>query len=119
FRDFKGVEIIFIKKEGIGEKTSTLLPSLEKIVTSMTFPVSMHWGSNDLRFIRPIKWLIAMFGAEIIPFEIPGETTSNKTRGPGFLGRQPTIKKTSTYPKPLLKHLVVLVFITHRRRPTT
>ncbi|MBD4973831.1 glycine--tRNA ligase subunit beta, partial [Xanthomonas citri pv. citri] len=45
FRDIKGVEYIYIKKEVIGEKTSALLPSLEKVVTSMTFPVSMHWGS--------------------------------------------------------------------------
>ncbi|GAB3961098.1 hypothetical protein GCM10027614_83380 [Micromonospora vulcania] len=54
----------------------------------MTFPVSMHWGSNDLRYIRPIKWLIAMFGEEIIPFEITGVSTSNTSRGHRFLGKQ-------------------------------
>ncbi|EDO0828689.1 glycine--tRNA ligase subunit beta [Listeria monocytogenes] len=108
FRDIKGVEYIYIKKEVIGEKTSTLLPSLEKVVTSMTFPVSMHWGSNDLRYIRPIKWLIAMFGEEIIPFVITGVTTSNTSRGHRFLGKSATIKQPSDYPNALLEQFVVV-----------
>ncbi|NVS32542.1 glycine--tRNA ligase subunit beta, partial [Listeria monocytogenes] len=108
FRDIKGVEYIYIKKEVIGEKTSALLPSLEKVVTSMTFPVSMHWGSNDLRYIRPIKWLIAMFGEEIIPFEITGVATSNTSRGHRFLGKSATIKQPSDYPNALLEQFVVV-----------
>ncbi|MBC1817599.1 glycine--tRNA ligase subunit beta [Listeria welshimeri] len=108
FREIKGVEYIYIKKEVIGEKTTALLPSLEKVVTSMAFPVSMHWGSNDLRYIRPIKWLIAMFGEEIIPFEITGVSTSNTSRGHRFLGKTATIKQPSDYPNALLEQFVVV-----------
>ncbi|WP_271002735.1 glycine--tRNA ligase subunit beta [Listeria seeligeri] len=108
FREIKGVEYIYIKKEVIGEKTTALLPALQKVVTSMTFPVSMHWGNNDLRYIRPIKWLIAMFGEEIIPFEITGVTTSNTSRGHRFLGKTATIKQPSDYQNALLEQFVVV-----------
>lgn len=87
FCEIKGVEYIYIKKEVIGEKIMVLFLSLEKVVISMIFLVSMYWGSNDLCYICLIKWFIVMFGEEIILFEIIGVLISNIFCGYCFLGK--------------------------------
>ncbi|WP_088825175.1 glycine--tRNA ligase subunit beta [Listeria goaensis] len=108
FREIKGVEYIYIKKEVKGLKTLDLLSEFQKIVTDMTFPVSMHWADCDLRYIRPIKWLIALFDTEIIPFEVAGVKTGNETRGHRFLGKSAVVKTPSDYEKVLLEQFVVV-----------
>lgn len=107
FQEIKGTEYIYIKKEVKGLETSILLPEFKKIITDMTFPVSMHWSDCDLRYIRPIKWLIALFGTEVIPFEVAGVKTGNETRGHRFLGQKATIHWPVDYEKVLLEQFVV------------
>ncbi|MBC1399285.1 glycine--tRNA ligase subunit beta [Listeria fleischmannii] len=107
FQEIKGTEYIYIKKEVKGLETSILLPEFKKIITDMTFPVSMHWSDCDLRYIRPIKWLIALFGTEVIPFEVAGVKTGNETRGHRFLGQKATIHSPADYEKVLLEQFVV------------
>ncbi|EMG27630.1 glycyl-tRNA ligase subunit beta [Listeria fleischmannii 1991] len=107
FQEIKGTEYIYIKKEVKGLETSILLPEFKKIITDMTFPVSMHWSDCDLRYIRPIKWLIALFGTEVIPFEVAGVKTGNETRGHRFLGQNATIHSPADYEKALLEQFVV------------
>lgn len=67
----------------------------------------MHWGANELRYIRPIKWLIALFGETVIPFEITGVKTGNTTRGHRFLGKEVTISNPADYEMKLLEQFVV------------
>lgn len=107
FQEIKDTEYIYIKKEVKGLETSILLPEFKKIITDMTFPVSMHWSDCDLRYIRPIKWLIALFGTEVIPFEVAGVKTGNETRGHRFLGQKATIHSPADYEKVLLEQFVV------------
>src|SRR5690625_4614511 len=61
---------IFVKKETKGELAKDLLTDFSKVVTSMNFPQTMRWGSESLVFARPIRWLVALYNDEIIPFSI-------------------------------------------------
>ncbi|MBC6307966.1 glycine--tRNA ligase subunit beta [Listeria sp. FSL L7-1582] len=107
FREINGVEYIYLEKEVKGAATIDLLPEMRQIITSMTFPVSMHWAAYDLKYIRPIKWLIALFGDQVIPFEITNVTTGNETRGHRFLGGSVTVTNPAEYEEALLSQFVV------------
>lgn len=69
-----------------GRPVQELLPALlTDIIGSLPFPKNMRWGTLDMRFARPIRWLVALFGGEVIPFSIAEVTSSNYTYGHRFL----------------------------------
>lgn len=71
-----------------GQPVIELLPSLlPDIITSLTFPKNMRWGDLDIRFVRPIRWLVALYGNEVIPFSVAEVESSNITRGHRFLSK--------------------------------
>ena len=59
--------IVEKKGESAAEILKTILPN---IATSLSFPNHMRWGSLDFKFIRPIRFIVALYGEEVIPFEI-------------------------------------------------
>ena len=72
-----------------GAATPTLLPELLKgLVTGLSFPNSMRWGSLDFRFIRPLRWLVALYGGDVVSFEVAGVKSGRTSRGHRFLGRE-------------------------------
>lgn len=86
-----------VKKEGYvyavvhekGAATETLLPELlQGLVTGLSFPNSMRWGSLDFRFIRPLRWLVALYGEEVVPFEVASVRSGRTSRGHRFLGHE-------------------------------
>ncbi|KDN57291.1 glycine--tRNA ligase subunit beta [Exiguobacterium sp. AB2] len=85
FAEEKGVEYVFADRHEAGQATMSLLSGLEHVVRGMTFPKNMKWGTSSLRYMRPIRWMIALFGTERIDFEIEGVKTGNMTRGHRFL----------------------------------
>ena len=69
-----------------GLDTSAVLPEvLRNIILSLHFPKAMRWGNGNMSFVRPIHWIAAIYGTEIIHFEIDGLNSSNMTRGHRFL----------------------------------
>lgn len=69
-----------------GEETKNLLPDLlKRLIVSLHFPKSMRWGSGNLKFVRPIHWILALYSNEIVPLEIDGILSGNITRGHRFL----------------------------------
>ncbi|MGC8784346.1 MAG: glycine--tRNA ligase subunit beta [Armatimonadota bacterium] len=54
-------------------------------IRSLTFPKMMRWGNGNLRFCRPIRWLLALYGGEVVPFELDGIRSGNRSRGHRFL----------------------------------
>ena len=72
----------------IGKPVGELLPNfLTDLIDSLTFPKNMRWANLERRFVRPIRWLLALFGSEVIPFTIAEVSTGNKTRGHRFLSQ--------------------------------
>ncbi|GAA3407509.1 glycine--tRNA ligase subunit beta [Paenibacillus hodogayensis] len=108
FRELGGIEYVYAVKSSQGVETSTLLPeALPALVTSLTFPKNMRWGSYELRYVRPIRWLVALHGAEVVPFEITGVSSGNVTRGHRFLGQETTIGEPSQYAERLKEQHVI------------
>ena len=62
----------------------TLLP---KIICDLSFPNNMRWGNLDFKFIRPLRWIVALFDDEIIPFEVANVTSGRISRGHRFLSK--------------------------------
>lgn len=77
---------IFGRKYEPGRPIREVLPeALQAFVTSLEFSRSMLWGEGDFRFVRPIRWLVALFGDEEIPLSIAGVSASRLSRGHRFL----------------------------------
>ncbi|RKP55229.1 glycine--tRNA ligase subunit beta [Cohnella endophytica] len=108
-REVANIEYIFATKSSIGVETASLLSeALPALVTSLTFPKNMRWGSYELRYVRPIRWLVALHGNEVVPFEITGVKSGNVTRGHRFLGGETTIEEPAVYAERLLaQHVIV------------
>ncbi|MDQ0269486.1 glycine--tRNA ligase subunit beta [Cytobacillus purgationiresistens] len=107
FKEVNGIEYVHVKKFTKGQDTKALLPELKHIITAMTFPKNMRWANQELRYVRPIKWIAALFGTDIIPFEITGVEASNRTRGHRFLGSTIEVKEPKEYVRALLGQYVI------------
>lgn len=108
FKEINGVEYAHLSKFIKGQETADLLVELQTIIFSMTFPKNMRWADLDMRYVRPIKWLVAMFGTDVIPFEIAGVKTGKVTRGHRFLGAdEVTLASPEEYEDALLGQYVV------------
>ena len=73
-----------------GKKTADILPGLLKdMIFSLSFNKQMSWGDYDIRFIRPIRWLLALLGSEVIRFDIENVSSGNITYGHRTLNTSP------------------------------
>ncbi|KOP83483.1 glycine--tRNA ligase subunit beta [Cytobacillus solani] len=108
FKEINGVEYVHVKKFIKGQETIVLLPELQHIITAMTFPKNMRWADKELRFVRPIKWIVALFGQEIIPFQITNVETGNWTVGHRFLGGKIEMPEPKKYEEALLGQYVIV-----------
>ncbi|MGX7418779.1 glycine--tRNA ligase subunit beta [Carnobacterium gallinarum] len=107
FKEIKGIEYVHIDKFTPGKPAMEILKNLDKVITSMTFPVNMHWADYSFKYIRPIHWITAMLDQEIIPFKILDIETSNTSRGHRFLGKEVTFSGAVDYEKNLEKEFVL------------
>ncbi|MFJ7937046.1 glycine--tRNA ligase subunit beta [Peribacillus sp. NPDC096622] len=107
FKELKGVEYVHVNKFIKGQQTVQLLTELAEIISGMTFPKNMRWANQELRFVRPIKWLIALFGNEIVPFSIADVETGRETKGHRFLGDSAIIEQPERYEDALKEQYVM------------
>ncbi|PLX40546.1 MAG: glycine--tRNA ligase subunit beta, partial [Deltaproteobacteria bacterium] len=78
-------EYIAVKQTIKGRPTKELLKEeLPRWLSKLPFRKSMRWGSGEVAFVRPIHWLLALFGGEIIEFEYAGANSGNISRGHRF-----------------------------------
>ncbi|MFC7378533.1 glycine--tRNA ligase subunit beta [Brevundimonas sp. GCM10030266] len=70
-----------------GQSTAALIPAMvDQIVRTFPWPKSMRWGTGTLRWIRPLKRIIALFDGAVVPFEIDGIESGDLTEGHRFFG---------------------------------
>ncbi|MDK9709469.1 MAG: glycine--tRNA ligase subunit beta [Desulforhopalus sp.] len=105
----KGEYLMLLRKQK-GVETANLLPDLlQSLILDVSFPKSMKWGSNTHAFARPIQWLVAIFGEEVIRFSHAGVESSNSSGGHRFLANKRfTINSVATYEQQLADHFVLL-----------
>jgi glycyl-tRNA synthetase beta chain len=83
----KGEYVCAVKKE-VGKPTREILTALlPKMILSIPFQKSMKWADVTIRFARPIHWLLALLGSEVIPFEVGNVRSGNVTYGHRFMHR--------------------------------
>jgi len=79
-------EYVCAFKEEPGRPTLELLPSiLPRLILNLPFQKSMRWAEVPIRFARPIHWILALFGGEIVPFEMGNVQSGNVTYGHRFM----------------------------------
>ena len=83
-------EYLGARKTIAGQPTDTLLPEiLTNFLLAIPFKKSMRWGSYDLRFARPVHWILALYGGNIIPLKIEDIESGNTSRGHRFMSPAP------------------------------
>ena len=82
---------------------------LPQLISGLNFPKSMHWGNLDAKFVRPVRWLVALLDEEVIPVEFATVKSGNVTRGHRFLGADEiTIKNAASYVDTLKENFVMV-----------
>ena len=82
---------------------------LPQLITGLNFPKSMHWGNLDAKFVRPVRWLVALLDEEVIPVEFATVKSGNVSRGHRFLGADEiTIKNAASYVDTLKENFVMV-----------
>lgn len=106
-KEIKGTPYIFVEKKTEGKETAKILPGLKDIIAAIQFPQTMRWGSGSYRFSRPIRWIVALFNNQVIPFEVANVKTSNITYGHRFLGKTSEITDPLQYEDILKQNYVI------------
>ena len=103
-------EYVYAVKQLTGQAVIELLPAfLTDIVESLSFPKNMRWADHDFRFVRPIRWLVALLDDKIIPIEITGVKSGRNTIGHRFLSKgEVEIATAGDYEKVLREHFVLV-----------
>ncbi|MXR78589.1 glycine--tRNA ligase subunit beta, partial [Enterococcus faecalis] len=108
FKELNGVEYVYVTKFTKGQSAKEVLTKLNDVITSLTFPVTMHWANYDFEYIRPIHWIVALLDDEVIPFKVLDVTTGQTSRGHRFLGDDVTFQHANEYEAKLKEQFVVV-----------
>lgn len=107
FQKIKDVEYAYIHVKKEGKKATEILLGMDQIVKELAFPTKMSWGNYDLEFVRPIHWIVSLFGSEIIPVKILDIVAGRKTYGHRFLGESLVLATSDDYESALKSQFVI------------
>lgn len=108
FEELKGTEYAYVHVQKEGKKAADILLGMSDIIKAMTFPTKMRWDSHDFEFVRPIHWLVSLFGSDVIPVKILDITAGRKTEGHRFLGDSVVLANTADYEDALKDQFVIV-----------
>ncbi|MBV8762283.1 MAG: glycine--tRNA ligase subunit beta [Deltaproteobacteria bacterium] len=94
----------------VGGETRALLPELLRdVAAGIAWPKSQRWGWTDVTFVRPVQWLVALYGGEVVPLTWAGQTAGRNSRGHRFLANtQVEIANADAYASALrAAHVIV------------
>jgi glycyl-tRNA synthetase beta chain len=111
-------EYLAARKKIAGRATGDILAGvLPGLIQGIYFPKTMYWtGKGGPRFIRPIRWMVALLGDTVVPFELAGVASGNTSRGHRRLGAASVPVTIADYEEVLAKNFVVLRADDRRRR---
>ena len=104
----EGEYYTYLRKTPGRRMIDVLAEALPSIILKIAFPKTMYWtAKNGPRFIRPIRWIVALLGNDVIPFELAGVKSGNVTYGHRHLGAQAAVTIAS-YEQILRDNFVIL-----------
>ncbi|MFZ1494571.1 MAG: glycine--tRNA ligase subunit beta [Candidatus Competibacter denitrificans] len=112
----KGAWLIHVSTEA-GAPTANLIPGIvEAALAGLPIPKRMRWGDRDEEFVRPVHWVVLLFGDEVIPATIMGMETGRETRGHRFHHPQPIrLSAPANYARQLAAEGKVIANFAERR----
>jgi len=115
----KGEYYSFLKKVAGRRSKDILAEALPNVILQIYFPKTMYWtGKGGPRFIRPIRWIVALLGEDIVPFELAGVRSGALTSGHRRLGAREIVITIPEYERRLRDHYVILSAEERRRKIT-
>ena len=107
--EVNGVEYIHVKQHIAGKSTKEVVKNLSSVITDMKFPVTMRWAAHTFEYLRPIHWIVALYGNEVIEeIGVLDVKAGRISRGHRFLGKEATIESPESYEKALAKQFVIV-----------
>ena len=93
-----------------GKATAELLQDLLKdLICGLSFPNNMRWRDLDFKFIRPLRWIVALLDDEVIPFEVAEVKSGRTSRGHRFLSQGDfTIADANSYEKACEENFIIV-----------
>ena len=89
YKELGGTEYVFASVEHKSLSFTELIEAnVESIIRKIVFPKSMKWGGRDLRFARPIRWIVSLYNDKVVKFNLEDIRVSNLTNGHRFLSRK-------------------------------
>ena len=89
YKDMGGTEYVFASVERKSLSFTELIEAnAESIIRKIVFPKSMKWGGRDLRFARPIRWIVSLYNDKVVKFNLENIRVSNLTNGHRFLSKK-------------------------------
>ncbi|HHY47149.1 MAG TPA: glycine--tRNA ligase subunit beta [Firmicutes bacterium] len=83
-------EYVYAELRQPGESAAVVLGKVfPRLIGSLPFPRTMRWGDSEMRFVRPVRWLLALFGNQVVEFEVDGVSSGDITFGHRFLSPGP------------------------------
>jgi len=83
-------EYVFAQKFLVGQPTLNVLSEiLPEVVTGLSFPKNMRWGNFELRYARPLRWLVALLDTQVVPFSVENVKSGNISYGHRQLSQGP------------------------------
>ena len=105
----KDVEYIHVKQLLQGKSTKEVVKKLSSVITDMKFPVTMRWAAHTFEYLRPIHWIVALYGEEVIEeIQVLDVKAGRISRGHRFLGKDTEIASPEQYEKALAEQFVIV-----------
>jgi glycyl-tRNA synthetase beta chain len=106
----EGRRYAFLRLKIAGRQTVEILPEiLPALVKGLRLSKAMRWDASGLSFVRPIRWLVCLFGDEVVPLSLGSLRADRITRPHRFLSQERlTLAEASTYEEELKKGLVIV-----------
>ena len=103
-------EYLAYRKKAAGRATRDILAAaLPELILRIHFPKTMYWtGKGGPQFIRPIRWLVALLGGEVVPFKLAGVASGNQTAGHRLLGSPHVTVDSENYEAVLERNFVLV-----------
>lgn len=109
-KELKGTDYVFANISSIGRKSQEILAEImPSLIRDINFQKNMRWGGKNIRFARPIRWIVSLLNNEVVPFDFEAIPVGNKTKGHRFLGSSDiTVDEVNNYEKLLEENYVIL-----------
>lgn len=113
----KGEYLFAVKREEGRASAAVLIDTLPQLVAGLAFPKAMKWNETGVRFARPIRWMVALYGGAVLAVEAAGIKASNQTKGHRVLGgdKWVSVRDAASYTG-TLERQGVIVDPEHRRK---